>query len=95
MILENVKKKNRFAVENFPTFPVDWQLFQVLVECEAMTKACDLIHAICLCPRQSFFGNPRAVIGLSQIPYQGILHSLNESATGGEHLCRRVQGDLL
>ena len=31
----------------------------------------------------NFFGTPRAVIDSSQIPYQGILHSLNQSATGG------------
>ena len=29
------------------------------------------------------FGNPRAVIDSTQIPYQGILHSTNQSATGG------------
>ena len=32
---------------------------------------------------ETFFGNPRAVIDSSQTPYQGILHSLNQSATGG------------
>ena len=31
----------------------------------------------------NFFGNPRAVTDSSQIPYQGVLHSTNQSATGG------------
>ena len=32
------------------------------------------------------FGNPRAVIDSLETPYQGILHSLNQSATGGNTL---------
>ena len=32
------------------------------------------------------FGNPRAVIDSTQTPYQGILHSWNQSATGGNHV---------
>ena len=32
---------------------------------------------------RNVFGNPRAVTDSSQIPYQGILHSTNQSATGG------------
>ena len=42
----------------------------------------------------NFFGHPRAVIDSSQTPYQGILHSTNQSATS-VNPCRRVQGDLL
>ena len=54
MILENLKMQNRFAVENYPTFPVIRQLFQVLVGCWAATKVCDLKHEICLEHRETF-----------------------------------------
>ena len=42
-----------------------------------------------------FFGHPRAVIGSSQTFRQGILHTLNQSATGGKPPCETVPGDLL
>ena len=56
MILENFKMQNQsiFAVENYPTFPVNRQLFQVYVGCWAATKVCDLIHGICLLHRETF-----------------------------------------
>ena len=38
---------NQLAVEDFPTFPVNRQLFQVLVVCRAATKFCDVIHGTC------------------------------------------------
>ena len=92
MILKNVKMYSRFAVENYLTFPVSRQSFH-LVLCRAATKACDLIHGICLGHRETF-GNPHAVIDTSQTPYHGILHSWNQNATGGNP-CETVQGDLL
>ena len=30
---KSFKMWNRFTVENYPTFPVNWQLFQVFVRC--------------------------------------------------------------
>ena len=33
--------------------------------------------------QQNVFGNPRHMLNSSQMPYQGILHSTNQSATGG------------
>ena len=38
---------------------------------------------MCLGHRGNVFGNARAMLDSSQIPYQGILHSTNQSATGG------------
>ena len=38
---------------NFHTFPVNRQLFQVLVRCWAATKVCDLIHGICWVHRET------------------------------------------
>ena len=43
MMQENLKKMNRSAVENYLTFPVSRQSFQVLDLCWAATKASDLI----------------------------------------------------
>ena len=57
MILFNFKMLCWFAVENYPTFPVNGQSFQVLVECYAATKVCDLIHGICLVRRETFSTN--------------------------------------
>ena len=65
------------------TFPVSRQSFQVLEHFRASTKACDLIRGNCLGHRETFFGNPRAVIDSSQTPHHGILHSWNQSTTGG------------
>ena len=47
--------------------------------------------------QENVFGNTRAVIDSSQTPYQGILHSWNQSATEskGRTPCETVQGDLL
>ena len=36
------------------------------------------------------FGNPRAVIGSSQTLYHGILHLVNQSATGGNTVQKRT-----
>ena len=47
------------------------------------TKVCDLIHGVCLGHRETFFGYPRAAIDSSQIPYQVLLHSTDQSASGG------------
>ena len=41
------------------------------------------MHGICLGHRETFFGNPQTVLDSSQTPHQGILHSTNQSATGG------------
>ena len=46
--------RNRLAVENYLTFPVSLQSFQVLDLCWAATKACDLIHGICLRHSETF-----------------------------------------
>ena len=70
-------------MENCLTFPVSRQSFQVLELCRAANKACDLIHGICQGHKEAFFGNPRAIFESSQTPHQGILHSWNQSATGG------------
>ena len=63
--------------------PVSRQSFQVLDPCSAATKACNLIHGICRWHRETFFGNPRAMLDSSQIPYPGNLHSTNHDGTGG------------
>ena len=80
MIPENLKISSRFAVENYPTFPVSQQSFQVLDPCWAKTRS-DTWN---LSGTQgNVFGYPRAVIDSSQIPYQVLDHSTNQSATGG------------
>ena len=68
-------------MENYLTFPVIRQSFQVLDLCRAATEACHLIHGNCL-GQGNVFGNPRHMLSSSQMPYQGILHSTNQSATG-------------
>ena len=82
-------------MENYLTFTVSQHSFQVFEVCRAATKVCDLIHGNCLGHMETFFGNPRAVIGSSQTFYQGLLHSRNQSATGGKPPCETGQGDLL
>ena len=36
------------------TFPVSWQCFQIHDLCRAATKACDLVHGICLGHKETF-----------------------------------------
>ena len=49
----NFKFLNRFAIEKNPTFPVNQLSFQVHELCRAATRACDLIHGICLGYRET------------------------------------------
>ena len=93
MILESSKMQNRFVVENYLTFPVNRQAFQVLDLCWAATKACDLIHGICLGHRETCL----------EIHEQWSIHDrhlLKEFFTlwikvlQVETPCRRVQGNL-
>ena len=78
-------------MEKYTTFPVNRQLFQVLVECWAATKVCDWMHGSCLGHRQTFL-----TVHLHQSingPYRGMLHSWNQSATG-ENPVGESTGDL-
>ena len=50
---ENSKTSNQPAMEDYPAFPVNRQLFRVLVVCWAATKACDMIHGTCLVHRET------------------------------------------
>ena len=68
-------------MENYLTFPVNRQSFQVLDLCRAATEACHLIHGNCL-GQGNVLGNPRHMLGSPQMPYQGILHSTNQIVTG-------------
>ena len=47
------KMQNRLAVENYSTFPVNGQSFQVFLVCCAATKVCDLIHGTHLVHRET------------------------------------------
>ena len=80
--------------ENFKTYKIDlqWKIISRSQSagsrskssiCKPRPEACDVIHGTCLGHSEMFFGNPRAVIDLSQIPHQGFLHSMNQCATGG------------
>ena len=53
MILKKFKIKNRFAVENYLTFTVNQQVFQVFELCGAATNACHLTHGISLDHRKT------------------------------------------
>ena len=54
MIQQHFKIYNRFAVENCRTFLVIQQAFQVFDMCWAATRACHLIHGMCLGHREMF-----------------------------------------
>ena len=83
MIQENFKILNRFAVENYLTFPVSCSRSpsprSMLSRDQSLRSDTWNLSET----QWSVFGNPRAVTGSSQIPHQGILHSTNQSATGG------------
>ena len=76
------EKWNRITVEKILTFPVNQQSFQVHVLCKAATNACHLATWNLSGPQENVFGSTRAMLGASQISFQGILHSTNQSATG-------------
>ena len=82
-ILESFKMYNRFALENYHTFPVNLQSLQVLVGCRPATKACDLRRGTCLVHRGTFL-----TIHLHQSTQhrhlkRGMLHPWNPTATFG------------
>ena len=73
----------------YHTFPVNGQLFLVLVDCWAATPSLrpDTWNLLGDTGKTSL-GNRRAVIDSSQTPYQGILHSWKQSAASGHLMAR-------
>ena len=71
MILDNFKMWNRFAVENYPSFPVNRWFFQVLLRWAKFAT---------WCMKFAWYIGKR--FWQSKCSNQGILHSWNQSATG-------------
>ena len=73
-------------MENDLTFPVCRESFQVLDLCLSRDQSLQPDTWNLSGTQGNVFCNPRAVIDSSQTPYQGILHSLNRSASGGNRV---------
>ena len=69
-------------MENYPTFPINQQLFKVFVGMLSGDPSLRLDTWNLLGTSGNVLGSPRAVIDSSSTPYQGMLHSWNQSATG-------------
>ena len=80
-------------MENFLTFPVNEQSFQVLVLCHAATNACHLIHGICLNHRETFL----AIHALCSIHHRHFVKeffTLRLQVLQVPFQCKEVQGNL-
>ena len=83
MIRENVRIKNRFAVDKFSHVPSQLAVVpgprSMLSRDRSMPPDTWNLSGT----QGNVAGNPRHMLDSSQMSYPGILHSTNQSATGG------------